>query len=137
MDLLQLDNIITFVPMIFDEMSKKERKIALNLLVIIREKICGKIKGRGVVDGRKQQDTLPREDTVSPTIQLESLIFSLLIDAKEGRDVAISDVVGAYLLAEMKGHVIVKLTRNAVDGICTANERYKKFVTLKNGQKVI
>ena len=48
--------------------------------------------------------------------------MSLLIDAKENRDVVISDVVGAYLLAEMKDHVIVKLTGRAVDIMCTANE---------------
>ena len=65
---------------------------------------------------------MPRENVVSPTIQLESLIMLLLIDAKEGRDVAISDVVGAYLLAEMKNHVIMKLTGNDVDVMCTANK---------------
>ena len=48
--------------------------------------------------------------------------MSLLIDAKEGRDIAVSDVVGAYLLAEMKDHVIVKLTGKAVDVMCTANK---------------
>ena len=44
--------------------------------------------------------------------------MSLLIDAKENRDVAVSDVVGTYLLAEMKDHVIVKLTSKAVDVLC-------------------
>ena len=77
-----------------NELSKKERKMALNLLVIIREKRSGKIKGRVVADGRKQRDTVPREDAASPTIQLESLLISLLIDAYEGRDVAVSGVVG-------------------------------------------
>ena len=63
--------------------------------------------------------------------------MSLLIDAKEGRDVAISDVVGAYLLAEMKDHVIVKLTGIAVDVLCRANNSYQKFVSLEKGRKVI
>ena len=80
---------------------------------------------------------MPRENVVSPTIQLESLIMLLLIDAKEGRDVAISDVVGAYLLAEMKNHVIMKLTGNDVDVMCTTNKKYKKCVTLEKGKKVI
>ena len=111
--------------------------MALNLLIIIREKRCGKIKGRVVADGSKQRSTVPREDATSPTIQLESLIMSLLIDAKEGRDVAISDVVGAYLLAEMKDHVIVKLTGTAVGVLCTANKKYKQFVSTEKGKEVI
>ena len=48
--------------------------------------------------------------------------MSLLIDAKEGRDIAISDVVVAYLLTEMKDHVIVKLTGTAVGVVCSANK---------------
>ena len=53
--------------------------------------------------------------------------MSLLIDAKENRDVEISNVVGAYFLAEMKDHVIVKLTGKDVGVMCTANEKYKIF----------
>ena len=47
----------------------------------------------------------------------------MLINAKENRDVAVSDVVGAYLLAEMKDRVIVKLTGRAVDVLCTTNKK--------------
>ena len=50
---------------------------------------------------------------------------------------AISDVVGAYLLAEMEDHVLVKLTGIAVDVLCRANEKYKKFVVFEKGKKVI
>ena len=63
--------------------------------------------------------------------------MSLLVDAKEVRDVAISDAVRAYLLAEMKDHVVLKLTGEAVEVLCTANEKYSKFVSIKKGKKVI
>ena len=121
--------------MMISDLSNKEMKAALNLLVIIREKRCGKIKGRVVADGSKQRGTVPREDATSPTIQLESLIMSLLIDAKENRDVAISDVAGAYLLAKMDDLVYVKLTGKAVDVLYTANEKYFKYVTHVKGKK--
>ena len=128
---------IAFTPLMVGGLSKKKRKMALNLLVIITEKRCRKIKGRVVADGSKQRSTVSREDAASPTIQLESLIMSLLIDAKEGRDEAISDVVGAYLLAEMKDHVLVKLTGIAVDVLCKASEKYKKYVAFEKAKKVI
>ena len=111
--------------------------MALNLLVIIKEKRSGKIKGRGVVDGNKQRSTIPREDIASPTIKLESLTMSFLVDAKENRDVVISAVVRAYLLAEMKYYVILKLIGKAVNILCTANEKCKLFITMEKGRKVI
>ena len=124
LELSQLDNMTAFTPLTINELSNKEKKMALNLLVIIKEKRSGKIKGRVVADGSKQISTVPREDAASPTIQLERLFMYLLIDAKENRDIVVSDVVGEYLLAEMKDHVIVKLTGKAVDVTCTANEEY-------------
>ena len=51
-------------------LTDKEKKIALNLLVVIKQKRCGKIKGRVVADGRKQRKYVPREDATSPTIKL-------------------------------------------------------------------
>ena len=46
----------------------------------------------------------------------------MLTDVKEDRDVVVSDVVGVYLLDEMKYHVIVKLTGKAVEVLCTTNK---------------
>ena len=77
---------------------------------MVKEKRDGRLKGRAVADGRKQRLYIKKEDVASPTVKLESLILSLLIDARENRDVATADIVGAYLIAEMKDHVIIKLT---------------------------
>ena len=111
--------------------------MALNLLAVIKQKRCGKIKGRVVADGRKQRKFVPREDAASPTIKLESLLMSLMIDAKENRDVATADIVGAYPLVDMKDNVIVKLTGNSVGIMCKANEKYKDFITTENKKEVI
>ena len=43
----------TFTPLMVDDMSNKENKMDLNLLVIIKEKRCGKIKDRVVAEGSK------------------------------------------------------------------------------------
>ena len=78
-----------------------------------------------------------KEESSSPTIQLESLMMSLMIDAKENRDVTTADIVGAYLLAEMQDKVIVKLKGTSVDVLCKANNKYKDFVIFENNTKVI
>ena len=67
-ELSQLDNMSVFTPLMINELSKKEKKIAPNLLVIIREKRSGKIKSRVVADGSKQRNTMLREDIASPKI---------------------------------------------------------------------
>ena len=51
--LSQFDNMNDFTPMMVDGLSNKEKKMVLNLLVIIKEKRCGKFKGRVVANGRK------------------------------------------------------------------------------------
>ena len=63
--------------------------------------------------------------------------MSLIIDAREGRDVAIADVVGAYLLANMKDYVLVKLTGKTVDIMCGVSKDYERFVATENGKKVL
>ena len=62
-------------------------------------------------------------------------MLSLIVDAFEGRDVATADVVGAYLLADMDDFVLIKLTGDAVDILCRANNIYDGFVTVENGKR--
>ena len=73
------------------------------------------MKRRAVTDGSKQRIYMTNENATSPTVRLESLILSLLIDSKEHRDVATADVVGAYMIADMNDHVIVRLSGEVVD----------------------
>ena len=48
-------------------------------------------------------------------------MISLMIDAKERWDVATADVVGAYLLADMDEFVLLKLTGQSIEIMCTVN----------------
>ena len=60
------------------------------------------MNGRTCADGSSQRQYLKQDESVaSPTASLESIITTLLIDAHEGRDVAIFDVPGAYLHADL------------------------------------
>ena len=67
-------------------------------------------------------------------IQIESLVLSLLIDAKEGRDVATTDVVGDNLLADMQDCVLIRFTGKAVGVMCEVNIKYTHFEALDNGK---
>ncbi len=68
---------------------------------------------------------------------MESLILSLLIDAKEGRDVATADVVGAYLLTEMHDYTLIKVTGDATKIMCKVNGSYEDYVAVENDKPVL
>ena len=68
---------------------------------------------------------------------MESLILLLLIDAKEGRDVAIADVVGAYLLIDMHEYTLVKLIGNSTTIMCKVNNKYKNYVVIEKDKPVL
>ena len=127
----QLNDKQVFKPRIHSELTNKEKKESLNLITMIKEKRDGKIKGRTCADGRKQRRYIAEDDVSSPTVHLESLMITLLIDATEQRDVATADIVGAYLLADFEDFVIVKISGDTVDIMCQVNQTFSKYVTIK------
>ena len=127
----------TFIPQHANQLTFEQRKEALQLITMIREKRCGKVKARACADGKKQRRYIKKEEVSLPTAQQESLIITMMIDAKEGRDVAIADVVGAYLLALMDDYVLVKLTGEPVETMCKISEKYEEYVTMEGGKRVL
>ena len=89
---------------------------------MLKDRRCGTLKARAQTEGRKQRDYITKEEVDSPTIQTTSLMLSFLIHAEEKGDVAIVNVIGAYLMADMKDKIIVKLTEDAVDIRCKVNK---------------
>jgi len=69
--------------------------------MFLKEKRDGTIKARGWADGRSQRDYMTKSDTSSPTVSLEAMMMSCAIDSKENRYVAIADIPGAFLHADM------------------------------------
>ena len=63
------------------------------------EKQDGKIKARACADRSKQRrdESYNKHEYASPTCANNSIMVTLAIEAKEGRDVAIIDILGAYL----------------------------------------
>ena len=59
----------------------------------------------------------PDDSVASPTVSLEAFLTTLLIDAQEGRNVAIFDVPGAYLHAKFPDDktILMRLRDEFVD----------------------
>jgi hypothetical protein len=133
----QLNDKSVFKGLDASKLSQKDKRQALKAINLIKEKRCGKIKGRTVANGRPQRELFTKEETTSPTVSIEALMLSIMIDAKERRDVAVADVEGAYLHADMDIFTVLKLEGLDVDIMCDMDASYKKFVTEENGKKVL
>jgi hypothetical protein len=86
-------------------------------------------------DGSVQRDLYNKSETSSPTVSNEALMYAIIDDAKERRDVATTDVVQAYLNADMVDFTLMKLTGDAVNIVLKVDELYSKFVTTENGKE--
>ena len=80
---------------------------------------------------RSQQWTYLKKDesVASPTVSIESLFTSLIIDAMEGRDIAIFDVPGAFLQPEVPEDkmILLALQGEFVDIMYKANQSINRM----------
>jgi hypothetical protein len=73
-------------------LSPTEKKKTMRSLIFLTEKRDGNIKARTCADGSKQRLWVEREETASPTAQVESILLTATIAAKENRDVMTADI---------------------------------------------
>ena len=84
------------------KLTSQEKREALEAINLIKEKRCGKLKARTCANGARQRRFVKDgDDFSSPTASLEAILSTMIIDSYEERDVAIADILGAYLYAEM------------------------------------
>ena len=133
----QLRDLDTLMPLNPNVLSYLQKKESLNLITIIKKKRCGKIKARVCANGRKQRHYIKKEDVASPTVQLESLIATMAVDALERRDVATADFTGAYLKTEMKDFVLVRVDGEATKIMCKVNPEYKNYISTERGRPTL
>jgi len=55
-------------------------------------------------------------------------MLSILIDAKERRDVATANVAGAYLHTDMDNFTLLKMEGELVDIMCNVSTEYKRLL---------
>jgi hypothetical protein len=136
-EFLQLHDLGVFLGQDETKLTGAQKRGALRALNVIKEKRCGKIKGRRVADGRGQSNLYTKEETSSPTVSTDALLISTIIDATEHRDIATADVRGAYLHAKMVDFTLLKMEGESVDIMCNVCEVYRKFICYEKGKKVL
>jgi hypothetical protein len=134
----QLDDKNVFDGVYYSALNKEQRQKALRLVQLIKEKRDGKIKGRTCADGRKQREYVDDSESTSPTVSIEALMLTMMIEAKELRDVATCDISGAFLHTDIDEETFVVVDGALVDVLIQANKAYAKFMhTTNSGKKLI
>ena len=95
------------------------------------------IKARSVYNGKVQRGLYSKEETASPTVSQDAFLLKRIIDAIEGRDVAVTDIKGAYLNAKMKEEVLMKITGKEVKLFCELDPSLEQFVTKEKNKDVL
>lgn len=135
---IQLDHLNVYTGEHWYNLTREERRGALRLVQLIKEKRCGKVKGRTCVDGRPQRAYIPREEATSPTCHLESLLLSFMLDAADERCVGVVDIPGAFLTSDVEEDTYVIVDGVMVDMLLKSNPKYEKFVhTTRNGKRIV
>ena len=120
------------------DLTAEQRREALAYLMFLKRKRCGKIKGRGCADGRKQRAYITKEDSTAPTVSTEAVFLTAVIDAMEGRNVVVLDVPGAFMQAEIDELVHVQFTGAMVKLLLEIDyDMYKEYVVVEKGEQVM
>jgi hypothetical protein len=137
-ELKQLHDRRAMVPKAAHMLTREEKQRALRYLMYLKKKRCGRIKGRGCADGRKQRIYKTKEESSSPTVAIESLFLTAVIDAKEKRYVATCDIPGAFLHAEMDEVVHMRIDGPLARLLVNIDPKlYEPFLTFEEGKPVI
>jgi hypothetical protein len=80
---------------------------------------------------------MTKEETSSPTVATESLIFTCVTNASKNRNVARCNVPGAFMQSDVKGKVVMKLEGVMAEVILKIDpKQHAKYVEKENGKDV-
>ena len=120
------------------DLSWEQIQQALGYLMFLKRKRCGKIKGRGCADGRKQRSYIEKSQSASPTVATEAVFITAVIDALERRVVIVADIPGAFMHSDMDPDVYMRLDGLMAELLLEVDyDMYKPYVTYEKGQPVI
>ena len=115
-----------------------QKREALGYLMFLKRKRSGKIKARGCADGRPQRAYIPQEDARAPTVSTEAMFMTAVIDAMENRMVAVVDIPGAFMQADMDPGVYMRIDGTMAELLMEIDyDMYHPHMVMEKGKPVI
>ena len=119
------------------QLNCKQKRAALKYLMFLKQKRCGKIKGRGCADGCKQRLYKTKDETSAPTIYVEYLFLLCMLNAQENRYTVTCDVPGAFMQADIDELIHLRLDGELAELLIKVDPSYRKFLTYEGKTPVI
>jgi hypothetical protein len=137
-EMKQLHDRAVIQPKLANMLTREEKQRSLQYLMFLKQKRCGRIKGHGCANGRKQWVYKTKEETSAPTVCVESLFLSCVIDAKENRKVITCDIPGAFMQADIDEVLHVQLEGPLAQLLTKIDpDLYAKFMMVEGGKDVM
>ena len=122
-----------------DLTSEQQGKILQSHMFVVKKR-DGVTKARMVAGGNLQRGHVTKEESSSPTVSTELVLLTSIVDAQEGREVAVIDIPNVFIqtrVQDAKDRVIIRITGVIVDWLVKAAPKvYASYVaTNKRGEK--
>jgi hypothetical protein len=108
----------TFVPRRMLELTAEQQTKILQSHMFIGQKRTGETKARMVAGGNTQRGHVTKEKSSSPTVSPKAVLLISIVDACEGRDIAVVDIPNAFIqtrVDDAKDRVMIRITGVIVD----------------------
>ena len=129
-ELTQLHVMDTWTVMDPTKLTRDDRTRALSSLLFLKEKRCGKVKGRACVNGAPQRAYIPKEDAALPTVSTESMFITSAISASKKRYVRCYNVPSAFVNTDVDENMLMVLKGEMVEMMVHITlQIYRKHIT--------
>ena len=119
-----------------DSLTVEQNQKSLKVVNLIKLKRSGKLKYGMCANGAHHCRFVSMEEANLPTITMEEIRATMVIDAYEYRNVATFDIPGAYLQTYLpkETFTLLLLEVKFVEIMCDINAEYKQHVRFKDGR---
>jgi hypothetical protein len=119
-------------------LTREQKCGALQYLMHLKQKRCGRIKARGCADGRKQCLYKSKDKTSSPTVSTEAVFLTSVIEGQERCKVMTINIPGAFMHVNIDGLIHVRLEGPMAELLTRVDpDKYRTYMSKENGKQVL
>ena len=137
----QINTRVTFEPVHIEDLSEDEKEKAMESLTFVGENRDGTLKARACANGSTQRSYIAKEEAAYPTVSVDLVLITGILDAKQKRDVMTLDMPNAFVQTDVpndNNHAIMKLRGRLVDIILEIDyNKHSPFVHETQKGKII
>jgi hypothetical protein len=101
------------------------------LLLFLKEKCTGKIKGHACINGAPQRKYTPKEEAALPTVSTELTFITAAISAKEKRKVRCYNIPSVFVNTNVDKDILMVLRGDLANMMVQiAPQVYRRYVTM-------